>query len=64
MTWNTEENDRMEMLSVSTLGDEERQTNLNGEMETAYGTKICNFHLMYPGTVEGNQKRALRKVYR
>ena len=45
VTWKIEENNRIQMVFVSTLGDKYIRTNLNGEMKTAYGTEICGFDL-------------------
>ena len=52
VTWNIEENDGIETISVSTLGDEDIRTNLSGEMETAYGGEIYGFDLEDPKTVD------------
>ena len=52
VTWNIEENDWIQMVSVSTLGDEDKWTNLNGVIETVYGAEICDFRLLDPETVE------------
>ena len=52
VTWNIEENDWIEMVSVSSLSDEDMRTNLNGAMVTACSIEICGFRLLDPKTVD------------